>query len=374
MRLFLLKFMRSATAFLIMMNGQPMTLAEHIDDIREMLRNEQYPNEDAISRGVVLRILCDGLGWPGYDTRVVYGQYPLEGGRVDFALCHPEQKPKVLIEVKGVGKIEGGEQQLFRYAFHRGVPIIVLTDGQKWRFFYPLAPGDYREREVVELNLIEDSSEKVARCLTRYLLCESVRNGEAFETIREDHQETSKQRQAAKHLPEAWTKLIEEENESLLDALSNKTESLCGHKPTKEQIMVFLERLETTPSSGIEPVKPAPPSNISPSREPEEKRKKPKPPTRLVVTMPDGSKISHKHATETFADAIDGLGIEKVESLNIRLADQPLISTSVPSTKHHKRRGEHYIVHHCNTNSKKQILEEIAAELGESIQVEIVEK
>lgn len=347
-----------------------MTLAEHIDDIRDKLKNEQYPNEDAISRGVVLRILCDGLGWPGYDTRVVYGQYPLEGGRVDFALCHPEQKPKVLIEVKGVGKIEGGEQQLFNYAFHQGVPIIVLTDGRKWRFFYPLALGDYREREVVELDLVEDSSEKASRRLTRYLLHESVRNGEAFEAIKDDHQQASKQRQAAKHLPEAWKKLIEDEDEFLLDALSEKTESLCDHKPTTEQMMVFLKRLETTPSSGIEPVKPVSPSNIPP-RAPGKKKR---PATRLVVTMPDGEKIDHRNATDTFVDAIDRIGIEQVKSLDKNFYGDPLISNQQPTSRH-RERGE-YFIHYgdSSTRRKKQVLDEIAAELGMEIQVEIVEK
>ena len=346
-----------------------MTLAEHIDEIRDKLKNEQYPNEAAISDGVVLRLLCDGLNWPRYDTRIVYREYPVQGGRVDFALCHPEQKPKVLIEVKSVGKIEGGEQQLFNYAFHQGVPIIVLTDGRKWRFFYPLALGDYREREVVELDLTEDSIEKISRRLTRYLLHESVRNEEAFEAIKTDHQQASKQRQAAKHLPEAWKKLIEDEDEFLLDALSEKTEKLCSHKPTTEQMLIFLKRLETTPSSGIEPVKPVSPSNISP-RAPGKKKR---PATRLVVTMPDGKTIDHKTATDTFVDAIDHIGVDRIKELNKILCSAPLISTQMPTVQH-REHGEYYIVVHSSTIQKKRVLDEIAAEVNLPLKVEIVKK
>ena len=350
------------------MEGRPITLTEHIDDIRDKLKNEQYPNEAAISDGVVLRLLCDGLNWPRYDTRIVYREYPVQGGRVDFALCHPEQKPKVLIEVKSVGKMEGGEQQLFNYAFHQGVPIIVLTDGRKWRFFYPLALGDYREREVVELDLVDDSSEKASRRLTRYLLHESVRNGEAFEAIKDDHQKAAEQRQAAKHLPEAWKKLIDDEDEFLLGALSEKTESLCGHKPTPEQMMIFLKRLETTPSSGIETVKSTASSNTSTPREPGKKR----PATRLVVTI-DGETIDRKTATDTFVDAIGRIGVDRVKELNKRLCGAPLVSTEKPKIQH-REFGEHYIVVLSSTIQKKRILDEIAAEMNLPLKVEIVEK
>jgi hypothetical protein len=37
----------------------------------------------------------------------------------------------VFIEVKQIGRSDGGERQLFEYAFHRGVPMTILTDGQE---------------------------------------------------------------------------------------------------------------------------------------------------------------------------------------------------------------------------------------------------
>ena len=150
-----------------------MTLKEHIKDIRNRLEKGEFPNEAAVCDDIVRRLVHE-LGWPRYQPQIVYPQYPVEGGKVDFALCHPPSEPCVFIEVKQVGNIEGAEEQLFRYAFRRGVPIAILTDGQKWRFFYPIGQGDYRERKVHELDLIEGDIEESVRHINRYLNYESI--------------------------------------------------------------------------------------------------------------------------------------------------------------------------------------------------------
>ena len=184
-----------------------MTLKEHIDDIREGLKTNRYPDEAAVSQGIVLRLLGT-LGWSTYDTQAVFPQYGVEGRKVDFALCHPPAKPIVFIEVKRVGNIEGAERQLFEYAFHEGVPIAILTDGREWQFFHPTAPGDYRERKVCELNLSEGNSEENAKRLNRYLNYKAICSGEAAKAIEEDYRNVSRQRQVATRLPEAWSKLV----------------------------------------------------------------------------------------------------------------------------------------------------------------------
>jgi len=77
------------------------------------------------------------LGWPSYDTQIIIPEYSLEGRRVDFALCHTTGKPIAFIEVNQLGQSEGAERQLFEYAFHKGIPVAILTDGQEWNFFLP---------------------------------------------------------------------------------------------------------------------------------------------------------------------------------------------------------------------------------------------
>ena len=62
-----------------------MTLEEHIDDIREGLGADRYPNEAAVSQSIVLRLL-DVLSWPRFNSQVTIPEYSVEGWRVDFAL------------------------------------------------------------------------------------------------------------------------------------------------------------------------------------------------------------------------------------------------------------------------------------------------
>ena len=230
-----------------------MTLKEHIEDIHEGLKTNRYPDEAAVSQGIVLRLLGT-LGWSTYDTQVVFPQYGIEGRKVDFALCYPASKPIVFIEVKRVGNIEGAERQLFEYAFHEGIPIAILTDGQTWRFFYPIGEGNYRERKVHEMDLTKGDSEEHAKWLNRYLNYESIRTGAAVEAIKEDYEKVVQQRQVATRLPEAWSKLVAEADEFLLDVVAEKVESLCGYKPTDEQVLGFLRNLEQR----TEPVPPNP--------------------------------------------------------------------------------------------------------------------
>ena len=117
-----------------------MELKEHVDDICNRLKDDQYPNtEQAIRNGIVDRILLC-LGWETFDPLAVHPEYPIAGGgRVDYALFYPSSEPRVFIEAKKRGILERSderpEEQLFGYDSHVRVPIAVLTDGEIWRFF-----------------------------------------------------------------------------------------------------------------------------------------------------------------------------------------------------------------------------------------------
>ena len=233
-----------------------MTLKEHIDDIREGLETGRYPDEAAVSQGIVLRIL-NALNWPTFNTLVVSPEYRVEGGRVDFALCHPESTPRVFVEVKQVGNIEGAEEQLFGYAFRRGIPIAILTDGQQWHFFYPIGEGNYRERKVHEMDLTAGDSGKNAEKLNRYLNYELIRMGEVVEAIKQDYEEVVQQRQIATQLPKIWSELVKEKNEDLLLVIMDAAKNKIGYEPTEKQVLNFLKSLNTSIDSPTSSESPA---------------------------------------------------------------------------------------------------------------------
>ena len=236
-----------------------MNLEQHIEEIRAGIKAGRFTNEASVSQGIVLRLL-HALSWPSYDTQVVCPEYSLEGRRVDYALCHPPGKPIAFVEVKQIGQSEGAERQLFEYAFHVGVPLAILTDGQEWNFFLPGEQGDYGERRVYKLDIVERDVLECASRLNRYLKYEAIVSGAAIEAAREDYRNVSRDRQMKATLPKAWAKLVEEEDELLLELVADRVESLCGYKPDPDTVARFLKESVSLRSLGSAPQPMRPPA------------------------------------------------------------------------------------------------------------------
>jgi hypothetical protein len=234
-----------------------MDLGKHIEEIRTGIKAGRFSNEASVSQGIILRLL-HALAWPAYDIQIVSPEYSLQGRRVDFALCHPPGKPIAFIEVKQIGQSEGAERQLFEYAFHVGVPLAILTDGREWNFFLPGVQGDYGERRVYKLDIIERDIPECVNRLTRYLQYDAIASGTAIEAAREDYRNVSRNRQILATFPKAWIRLLEEEDELLLELLADQVESLCGFKPDLDSVAYFLKNNITFKSSILEVQKKSP--------------------------------------------------------------------------------------------------------------------
>jgi len=244
-----------------------MTLEAEIEAIRDGLNAGRFSNEASVSQGIVLRLL-HALGWPAYNTQVVWPEYSLSGRRVDYALCHPAGKPIAFVEVKQVGRSDGAERQLFEYAFHVGVPLAILTDGREWNFFLPGEQGDYGERRVYKLDLIERDATESASRLRRYLLHQNCTSGSAIEAARSDYRSVAKERQILSALPEAWQKLVHEEDEHLLEIIADRVESICGFKPSPDLVAEFLKRNAAHANVAVPPVETAKPTYVPEAQTP----------------------------------------------------------------------------------------------------------
>ena len=89
-----------------------------------------------------------------------------------------------MVEVKQVGRGKGADRQLLVYVFYKGGPMAVLTDGQEWHFFLPTEQGDYGERRVYKLDLLEHDPREIEAGLGRYLGYGEVRSGRTIEAAR----------------------------------------------------------------------------------------------------------------------------------------------------------------------------------------------
>lgn len=220
-----------------------MELQTTLTDISQKLRAERFPNEQSISQGIVLRILSE-LNWEVYDTTIVWPEFATsDGRRVDSALCDPPSKPKCFVEVKQQGKAEDGVRQALEYAFHSGVPFVVLTDGQTWSFYLPAEQGSYEERRVFKLDLFERTDIEAAEILQRYLERNRVVSGRSLEEARKEYRDKNRRLLARDAIPEAWKELVERGDELLRDLLVDAVESKAGVRPDYEDIVKFLNRL-----------------------------------------------------------------------------------------------------------------------------------
>ncbi|MDE0317129.1 MAG: type I restriction enzyme HsdR N-terminal domain-containing protein [Candidatus Poribacteria bacterium] len=179
-----------------------MTLEEHVDDIRKRLKEGGYISETDICNRVVVRLLKK-LGWPIYDAWTVIFEYKVnkKSKRIDLALCEPQAKPVIFIEIKNFEHIlrdydkRKSIKQLAEYISHfqqdshgyKDVSIAILTDGQKWIFFHPIREEDWKERPVCELDLIGNASKECVKILDRYLNYESIRVGKSIKAIKNDY-------------------------------------------------------------------------------------------------------------------------------------------------------------------------------------------
>jgi len=229
-----------------------MALAELLRRIQEDLRRGRFTSEAAVSQGVVLPLLHE-LGWPVFNTHVVWPEYSLEGGRVDFALCHPPDRPAIFVEVKRVGQAQGADRQLFEYAFHQGVPIAILTDGQEWHLYLPAEQGHYDDRRVYKLDLLEREPDESESRFRRYLDYSAVCAGSALASARADYRDVNRDRQIREALPRAWQELLNEPDDFLAELLADKAEDICGYKPDVDSCSQFIRSI-----TGSRPLPPAP--------------------------------------------------------------------------------------------------------------------
>lgn len=225
------------------MSDDDLELVARLRNVIEQVRNdgpEEYPDEATTKNGIVLRILST-LGWNTFGMGEVRPEFPSGSGKkVDFALV-VKGKPKVFIEVKKVGTdLSSHQEQLTYYAFQQGVPLAVLTSGFVWEFFLPLLPEKWEDKKVISVDIREwdvpEASRMVASLLSKHL----VLSGAAEEFAREQLKKTRRKVAIGESLPEAWKRLIERPDETLVDLLAEETESICGFKPDTPQVSKFL--------------------------------------------------------------------------------------------------------------------------------------
>ena len=341
-----------------------MSLQAQIIEIREKLNRHEFANESAVSLGVVVHLLHT-MGWPTHESGNVCPEYKVPGGWVDFALCVTPNEPVIFIEVKQPGKIDGADKQLFEYAFraafHGSVDVAIATDGREWRFYWPSGGGNYEQRRFCVVDFVEHDVETAAANLQRYLSWENVRSNQALQNAKDDYEELCNKRKARKHIPDACAKLLAENRDAVVRAVSEKVEALCGHMPSKDLVIEYLSSL--TP-------KAQPISSGNRGQSSQQKAG----PTVLKVTFPDGEVICRATATGTFIESLRKVGFEKAAALGLKKGEHPLISTQQHKPNWKDTRDGFFVRAPGATEGKKKLLVKVSSKLNLRLRVETINK
>ncbi len=199
-------------------------------------------DEAATKQAIILPILAS-MGWSIWDIKEVVPEYPVQKGRVDYAL-QINGEPKVFLEVKKIGEdLERHQEQLLQYAFARGIPLAVLTNGIGWWFYLPLLQGSWEQRKFYTIDLYDQASQSVAARFEQFLGKQSVLTGRAVKDAEEIYHSQQRQRSIQETLPKAWRKVVQEPDPRLVELLSEVTEELCGYRPDHTTVEKFLRGL-----------------------------------------------------------------------------------------------------------------------------------
>ncbi|MCY4514219.1 MAG: type I restriction endonuclease [Candidatus Tectomicrobia bacterium] len=219
-----------------------MNLEQVLTDAVRRLRAGGLKNEAQVKQSVILPILR-AIGWNTDAPEQLSAEFQAGSGRVDYALLHYEQ-PKVFIEAKRIGYAEDpkAQEQLFGYAMNRGIPILVLTDGRKWDFYFGMGAGAWKERRFRRLVLDDDQNVSTySEFLTAHLGRNAVASGDAQMSAHRLLLKHQALERAKRTLPDVWRALLTQPHPELCKLLSEWVEAKCEVKARSEDIVSFLK-------------------------------------------------------------------------------------------------------------------------------------
>ena len=242
--------------------NRTMDLKHTLTRVTGLMDSRQLDSEAQVKQSVIIPILR-ALGWDDTDPRMVKPEYKVDHGFVDYALLD-HGRPHVFIEAKRIGaQLASGEEQLFRYAANRGVPLLILTDGQRWDFYLSMAQGDPKDRQFFDMELSSkmEMSDHAGR-LEDFVQRENVIFGRSRRSAEDILEARRLRERTRKAIPHAWNQLLQEPDSQLVPMVSERVAAICGSAPHLDDVKSFLG----SPTPTDDPPKVDPPPVVVPMK------------------------------------------------------------------------------------------------------------
>ncbi len=282
-----------------------MDLEETLRTAVSNLGSNRLENEAQVKQAVILPILR-ALDWDDANPVTFRPEYAVDNGFVDYALLD-RSKPRVFVEAKRKGAISpDSEAQLFRYAAHQGVPLLVLTDGNLWALYLSMAEGHPSERRFFVTELEKADILECAEDFRILLKKDRVVSGAARREAERRHELIRSRLIARGSIQTAWHALLTGPDEILRDLLAEKVEADSGSKPDLLDVESFLQGMATTSNISLDP-----PDN-EPKHQPPRKPPTPRTSGRITGFVLHGKRIDAGSGRATLARVIKEL--EKTDS------------------------------------------------------------
>ena len=204
--------------------------------------DEPVPSNETEVEYRILGPVMERLGWNmatqvDWRRRVGITSKP---GVVDIALHSGDKTPLILLEAKKwAAPLDRYVDQLLRYAFAEAAPIVVLTNGQEWRFYLPRGDGDVRDRVFAEVDLSRSVGTTV-KTLWEFLSADRVISGEAETAANEALCVFRGHRTAAEALPSVWTSMRSQPDKALIRLVSKQVADSTGYSPLREDVIEVI--------------------------------------------------------------------------------------------------------------------------------------
>ncbi len=222
-----------------------MSLQDSINQAVKLLESGSLRLE-AHARKYVIDPILGELGWDNLDPTQVMVEYEVDNRLVDYALLD-KGKPLVFVEAKKVGHLSpDAEEQVFGYAVNRGIPLLVLTDGNQWDFYLAMAAGEITARRFwrIELSTLDNARlPEYEKSFRAFLGKQEVTSGRARRDAETYHEDNQVKERAKAELEGAWQGLLSPPNEILVDLLTEEVEGICGTRPRQKDVESFIKGL-----------------------------------------------------------------------------------------------------------------------------------